>query len=186
MAAVPQILKCNTAKEYATVLQQMLSVLNDAATYASIENGNEAKVIFTNTERGTVYRTDSLLVMRINDKAIADDWNETVEVTSKTSRLLDSAAIVLFDLRVTARENRLANPDEMNFEFITSTNSFKSLNSMLSADVQSLPAERYVVHEGFKPEGPGGSEYAYQSYFRVNHSNLVTGRRQKPCVLFFC
>lgn len=185
IAAVPQVLNCRSAKEYATVLQNMLSVLNDDATYASIKNNRDTSMHFTNTEKGKVYIQDSILIMRLNDKAVADDYNETVEVTSKASNLLDSVKAAVFDLRQTEGDNRLADLDEMNFEFLTGTYAYQGLTKMLCAPAQPLPAERFVTHQGFKPEGTGGADYAYQPFFKMSYSNIVNGVRKKPLKIVF-
>lgn len=185
MAAVPKILNCNSGKEYASVLQNMLSVLNDDATSASFKTNEDTHTHLKNTERGKAYMQDSILIMRLNDKAIADDYNETVKVTSKTSNLLDGAKAIVFDLRNISPDNRLADPSEINYEFATGNYSYKGLSSMLCSSFQSLPAERFVIHQGFKPEGQSGASYAYQSYFRINHSNTTNGLRETPLRIVF-
>lgn len=185
VAAVPKILNCRSAKEYATILQNMLSVLRDDATYASFKNNPDTGIHFINTEKGKAFLQDSILIMRLNDKAIADDYNETVKVTSTASNLLDSAKAVVFDLRQIEKDNRLADPNEMNYEFITGNYAYQGLTNMLCASAQPLPAERFVTHQGFKPEGTGGANYTYQSFFKISHSNIVNGVRKKPLKIVF-
>lgn len=174
VAAVPQILKCNSAKEYAIVLQTMLNVLGDKVTYASFTNSKtDPSARYINTEKGKAYLQDSILIMRLNNKAIADDYNETVKVTSATSRLLDSAKAVVFDLRQTEKGSRLADPEEMNYEFLTGNYPYEGLNRMLCSAIQSLPAERFTVHQGLKPEAANGAHYLYQPFFKLSHSITV-------------
>ena len=127
VAAVPQVLNCRSAKEYEAVLQNMLSVLGDNATYASINNNPDTSIHFINTEKGKAYIHDSILIMRLNNKAAADAYNETVEVTSTASNLLGGVEAVMFDLRQTEKDNRLADPNEMNYEFITGNYAYQGL-----------------------------------------------------------
>ena len=179
-SAVPGLLAAGNSQELAIVLQKMLDVLKDPATRVQSKERQPGIAKFTNTEKGKAWIENGVLVMRLNDKAVAEDFNETVKVTSVASHLLDSVNAVVFDLRITEPGSRLSEPSEMSFEFLTGTGDYEGLSSMLAVGNVALPTERAVVYQGFKPEAQGGADYAYQSYFRLNHSNQVNGRRTTP------
>ena len=180
ISAVPGIMAASNHEQFATALNKMLAVLNDPATRVQLKNTVPVVSGITNTEKGRAYMENGILVMRLNDKAIAEDFNETVKVTSAASHLLESAKAVVFDLRITEPGSRLSEPSEISFEFLTGTDAYEGLSSMLATGPVRLPTERAVFHQGFKPEGQGGADYAYQSFFRLNHANIINGLRKEP------
>jgi C-terminal processing protease CtpA/Prc len=178
VAAVPGILAANTDDEYAAVLQRMLAVLGDKATTVSAKKPAPS-VAFTNTERGRAYfLDDSVLVVRLNSKAIADDWNETERVMQSATSQLPKARAVVFDLRLTEPGSRLAQAGEVNYEF---TKAY--LNNALCPPNLALPGERWLMHEGFRSEAQEND--MYQSFFKISHAPFVRSFGQKPKPVVF-
>lgn len=178
VAAVPGILAANTDDEYAAVLQRMLAVLGDRATAVALHKPVAVPPALTNTERGRAYLEDSVLVVRLNSKAIADDWNETDRVLRTAAQQVPKARAVVFDLRIAEPGSLLAQASEVNYR---STKAY--LNNALCPPNLSLPGERWVMHEGFPSEAQESD--TYQSFFKISHAPFVRSFGQKPKPVVF-
>ena len=180
--AVPSILAAKDPQGFAAALQQWISVLGDSATQVQYRTSKRSSLVYTNAERGKAYLQDSVLVVRLNEKITANDFNETVEVMATAAKLLPGAVGVVFDLRLTEPGSRLSHSDELNIEFSTTYYGYH-INSSLCAAALQLPSLRTVMHEGYIMEA--NSIDAYQSFMKSSYARVVPAGRPNAIPIVF-
>ncbi len=168
---IPKVNAAKTPPDYQTALNQMLSVLNDKSTRATIEI--EIKIDATEkpavVETNPIHTENRVLVIDAAQiaKTFAQDNSALNGFVANINQALPAAAGIVIDSR---SKNKMTEIESFYFDvFIRQT-----LPSMLDMDVV-LGSARYRMHNGYPTQTGSGASF-YSSAFVNSSPQVIQGR----------
>ena len=167
---IPKVNAAKTSQDYETALNQMLAVLNDNRTRASIEPETKDVTPTTSSTDAKPVRTENkVLVIDATGiaKASANDMSALSGFVKSINEALPNATGIVIDARSTTR---MIDIDAFLFDLFMR----QMLPAMLDADVV-LGTSRYRLHSGYATQ-TGGGYSDYYSALANSSPKMIQGR----------
>lgn len=149
---IPKVKAAQSSAEYTKAIDEMLTTLDDPATYVIRENQNNKPLALPGEAHPTSYEKDGVLVVEMTDYSDLSNVGETERKLAAIKDKLSNKRAIIFDLRKLTKEG---------FTWAQLSLSFGSsgLTNLLLPSEIKLPGQRYLVHYGPPSSAYTGSTY---------------------------
>lgn len=178
--AIPRVNAAKTASEYQAAIDQMLAVLSDKSTRATIEATNEEFTDKNKIDTSKFVRTDNriLIIEAVQiARAVGQDTSKLGGFVASINQALPNVAGGVFDWRATSQLNEF---EAFYFEnFMRQT-----LIGMLDTTIV-LGSSRHRMHSGYPTQTGSGASFYYSSLVSTSPQTITGRGKTKPPPLAF-